>query len=76
MKLLLVANGFRWWLGYQDFTGMDFKNIGVDASYVIYFVNRLYDYLNPDEVRRPWNDSGIIDPKTGDPYDWNKAPFK
>lgn len=53
-----------------------FKNIGISTSYVIYFVNRLYDYYKPDEVRRPWNDRGIIDPTTGEPYDWNKAPHK
>ncbi|MGQ9468434.1 MAG: hypothetical protein ACUVTD_01190 [Nitrososphaerales archaeon] len=34
------------------------------------FVNKLYDYDNPDEVRRPWNDPIIpesINGKTEDP---------
>jgi dTDP-4-dehydrorhamnose 3,5-epimerase len=53
-----------------------FKNIGNSTSYVLYFVNKLYDYHNPDEERRSWNDPSIIDPKTGRSYDWNKAPHK
>ena len=67
-KLQLVRIPGFYWHG--------FKNIGISTSYVIYFVNRLYDYRKPDEVRRPWNDPGIIDPNTGDSYDWNKAPHK
>ncbi len=53
-----------------------FKNISDEPSLLIYFVNRLYDYQNPDEERRPWNDPKIIDPITGQPYDWNKPPHK
>jgi len=52
------------------------KNIGSEPSLLIYFVNRLYDYQNPDEQRRPWNDPTIIDPGTGEPYDWNRLPHK
>jgi dTDP-4-dehydrorhamnose 3,5-epimerase len=52
------------------------KTIGYKPSYTIYFVNNLYDYKSPDEERRPWNDSLIIDPKTKQSYDWNKPPHK
>jgi len=30
----------------------------------------------PDEQRRPWNDPTIIDPKTGQPFDWDRPPHK
>ena len=39
-------------------------------------IENLYDYKNPDEERRPWNDPTIIDPKTKKPYDWNAIPHK
>lgn len=52
------------------------KNISSEPSLLIYFVNRLYDYQNPDEQRRPWNDPTIIDPGTGEPYDWNRLPHE
>ena len=48
-------------------------------SLTIYFVNRLYDYEKPDELRRPWNDPSIVpkeingkkdDPRVGKPWDW------
>lgn len=47
------------------------KCIGDEPSMVIYFVTTLYDYENPDEERRPWNDPSIIDPRTGEQYEWN-----
>ena len=56
-----------------------FKAIGVEPVYVVYFVNRLYDYANPDEERRPWDDPSIVprlingkknDPRIGKPWDW------
>ena len=53
-----------------------FKNIGDRTCTLIYFVNRLYDYRNPDEERRPWNDLEIIDDRTNEPYDWNSPPYK
>ncbi len=37
-----------------------FKAISDEPTLIIYFVNRLYDYKNPDEVRRPWNDPEIV----------------
>ena len=48
------------------------KCMGDEPSRTLYFVTRLYDYKNPDEERRPWNDPSIIDPRTGEPYDWNR----
>lgn len=48
------------------------KCIGDEPSMVLYFVTKLYDYKNPDEERRPWDDPSIVDPGTGEPYDWNR----
>jgi dTDP-4-dehydrorhamnose 3,5-epimerase len=44
---------------------------------LIYFVNKLYNYDNPDEIRRTWNDpiiptsinGRIDDPRVGKPWD-------
>jgi dTDP-4-dehydrorhamnose 3,5-epimerase len=52
------------------------KTVGYKPSCTVYFVNNLYDYRSPDEERRPWNDSLIIDPKTKQSYDWNMPPHK
>lgn len=52
------------------------KTLGTEPSLTVYYVNRLYDPKNPDEQRRPWNDSGIIDPKTSKSFDWNKPQHK
>ena len=52
------------------------KTISNKPSLLVYFTTRLYDYQNPDEERRPWNDPAIIDPKSGKPYDWNRPPHK
>jgi dTDP-4-dehydrorhamnose 3,5-epimerase len=52
------------------------KTIGVEPSLTVYAVNKLYDYKNPDEERRPWNDPTIIDPRTNSPFDWNRPPHK
>ena len=52
------------------------KTVSSEPSLTIYFVNRLYDYKNPDEERRPWNDPAIVEGKTGAPFDWNKPPHK
>jgi dTDP-4-dehydrorhamnose 3,5-epimerase len=52
------------------------KTVSSEPSLTLYFVTRLYDYANPDEERRPWNDPGVIDPRTGGPYDWNRPPHK
>jgi len=62
-----------------------FRVLGNEPAILIYFVNRLYDYDNPDEERRPWNDKSIIplsingrrdDPRCGRPWDWFYPPHK
>jgi len=62
-----------------------FKVIGNEPAYLVYFVTRLYDYKNPDEERRPWNDPTIIpamingrtdDPRVGKPWDWFYPPHR
>uniref|UniRef100_A0A7C3MD83 dTDP-4-dehydrorhamnose 3,5-epimerase n=1 Tax=Archaeoglobus fulgidus TaxID=2234 RepID=A0A7C3MD83_ARCFL len=56
-----------------------FKALGTEPAMLVYFVSRLYDYVNPDEVRRPWNDPTIVpekingredDPRCNKPWDW------
>lgn len=37
-----------------------FRVVGNEPAILVYFVNRLYDYSHPDEIRRPWNDKDII----------------
>lgn len=61
------------------------KTVSSEPSLTLYFVTKLYDYSNPDELRRPWNDSSIIpteingrkdDPRVGKPWDWFLPPHK
>jgi len=61
------------------------KTISNEPSLLIYFVNRVYDYKNPDEIRRPWDDQSIVpteingktdDPRVGKPWDWFLSPHK
>jgi dTDP-4-dehydrorhamnose 3,5-epimerase len=52
------------------------KTVGSEPSITVYFVTKVYNYGDPDEERRPWNDQSIIDPKTNEPFDWNKPPHK
>ena len=52
------------------------KALGDKPSLTVYCVNRLYDFKNPDEERRAWNDPKVIDPKTSKPFDWNRPPHK
>ncbi|NYZ79013.1 dTDP-4-dehydrorhamnose 3,5-epimerase family protein [Candidatus Micrarchaeota archaeon] len=52
------------------------KTLGFEPSLIIYFVTNLYNYKNPDEERKTWNDPSIIDGKTGKPFDWNMSPHK
>lgn len=67
----------RYWHG--------FKVIGNESAILVYFVNRLYDYDSPDELRRTWNDPTIVplkinsrtdDPRCNKPWDWSFLPFK
>jgi len=62
-----------------------YKAIGTKPIKLLYGVNKLYDYKNPDEERRPWNDPNIIptsingkkdDPRVEKPWDWNYPPHK
>jgi len=52
------------------------KAVSNESSLTIYFATRLYDYDDPDEERRPWNDSNIIDPKTRKPFNWNEPSHR
>jgi dTDP-4-dehydrorhamnose 3,5-epimerase len=61
------------------------KTVSSEPSLTVYFVNRLYDYRNPDEERRPWNDPSLVpleingnrnDPRAGRPWDWFYPPHK
>ncbi len=62
-----------------------FKAIGVEPAILVYFTTKLYDYQNPDEERRPWNDPSIKpklingradDPRCGKPWDWFYPPHR
>jgi dTDP-4-dehydrorhamnose 3,5-epimerase len=62
-----------------------FKAIGDETAYLLYFTTKLYNHKNPDEERRPWNDSTIRpktindradDPRIGNPWNWNHPPHK
>ena len=61
------------------------KTVSNEPSLLVYFVNRLYDYKEPDELRSPWNDQTIVpteingnknDPRVGKPWDWFMPPHK
>ena len=61
------------------------KTVSNEPSLTVYFVTKLYDYQNPDETRRPWNDPTIVpteingkkdDPRVGKPWDWFRSPHK
>jgi dTDP-4-dehydrorhamnose 3,5-epimerase len=62
-----------------------FKAIGSRPATLVYFTNRLYDYDDPDEVRRQWDDPTIMpaiingrkdDPRCGKVWDWLQPPHK
>lgn len=62
-----------------------FKVMGNKTAWLLYFTTRLYDYQNPDEERRAWNDKTIIfksingkkdDARIGKPWDWKHPPHK
>lgn len=52
------------------------KSIGAEPSLTVYMVSRLYDAKDPDEDRRPWNDSTVLDPRSKGPFDWNRPPHR
>jgi dTDP-4-dehydrorhamnose 3,5-epimerase len=76
-RLRLARIPGRLWHGY--------KAIGHKPVKVLYGVNRLYNYKDPDEERRAWNDPEIVpktingkkeDPRVGKPWDWYRTPNK
>ncbi len=61
------------------------KTVGSEPSMTVYLVSRMFDYENPDEERRAWNDINLVpkmingkrdDPRVGRPWDWNYPPHK
>jgi dTDP-4-dehydrorhamnose 3,5-epimerase len=75
--LQMVSIPGRYWHG--------FKALGNEPAMLLYFTTRLYDYSNPDEERRPWNDPAIKpksingkinDPRVGKIWDWNNPPHE
>ena len=36
------------------------KTVSSEPSLTLYFVNKLYDYKNPDELRMLWNDPRVV----------------
>ncbi len=72
LNLQLVRMPGNYWHG--------FKAIGDEPAMLIYFTTNLYDYTDPDEERRAWNDLKLIpqsvngkkdDWRVGKPWDWN-----
>ena len=82
----IILSGER--LGVARIPGIlwhGYKVVDAKPTKLLYGVNRLYDYSNPDEERRPWNDLKIIpqsingktdDPRVGKPWDWNYLPYR
>lgn len=75
-KLIVVRVPGKYWHGTKTLT---------ETSLTLYWINKLYDYKNPDEQRKPWNDQTIIpieingkkdDPRVGLPYDWHHPTNK
>lgn len=62
-----------------------FRVISNQPAKLLYFTTNLYDYKEPDEERRPWNDPTIIpktingkkdDPRAGKSWNWHHPPHK
>jgi dTDP-4-dehydrorhamnose 3,5-epimerase len=62
-----------------------FAVVGNEPATLVYFVNKLYDYREPDEVRRPWDDKAIVPQsingktgysRVGKQWDWFFPPHK
>ncbi|MEM5813331.1 MAG: dTDP-4-dehydrorhamnose 3,5-epimerase family protein [Candidatus Aenigmatarchaeota archaeon] len=62
-----------------------FKVVSNIPAIVVYFTTKLYEYNNPDELRKSWNDSSIIpkiingkedDPRCNKPWDWFYPPHR
>jgi len=76
-KLTLVKVPGILWHGY--------KVVGEEPATVLYGVNKLYEYQNPDEERRLWDDDKVVplsingkknDSRVGKPWNWNHLPYK
>lgn len=76
-ELQLVRVPGNYWHG--------FKVLGNKKAFLLYFTTRLYNYSDPDEERRSWNDPKIIpitingkknDPRINKPWDWNYIPYR
>ncbi|MDO8554711.1 MAG: dTDP-4-dehydrorhamnose 3,5-epimerase family protein [Candidatus Micrarchaeota archaeon] len=70
-KLQIVRIPGKYWHGL--------KTLGDETATMVYFVTKLYDYKNPDELRRKYDDPKVIpksingktkDPRIGKPWDW------
>ena len=62
-----------------------FKVVGDDRAYLVYFVNMLYDYEDPDEARSAWKDPTVVpkiingkedDERCNKPWDWFYRAYK
>lgn len=62
-----------------------FKAVGNEPAILVYFTTNLYDNVDPDEERRPWDDPTIIpkilngkkiDTCVGKVWNWNNLPHK
>ncbi len=62
-----------------------FKAVGTEPAMLVYFTTNLYNYADPDEERRAWNDPALIpkvingknnDVRVGKIWDWNYPPHK
>jgi dTDP-4-dehydrorhamnose 3,5-epimerase len=76
-NLQVVKIPGHYWHGY--------KVVSNETARLVYLVNRLYDYTNPDELRKSWNDPSIVpklingkttDSRVGKPWDWLLPPHK
>ena len=61
------------------------KTISSDPSLTVYFTNKLYEYSDPDEESRAWNDKTLVpqeingnknDARVNQPWDWFSPPHK
>ena len=62
-----------------------FKVISNETAWLLYFTTKLYNYEDPDEERRPWNDETLIpesingkkdDPRVGKQWNWLAISYK
>ena len=62
-----------------------FRVLGQEPATLVYFVNRLYNYDKPDELRRAWDDEKIVpvsingkrdDPRCNRPWNWLEPPHR